>query len=232
MVVIPLAGNSSRFFNAGYDQYKFLLPLGDKTILEHIVSYVPDHIKVAFILRKDHKILDELKSLFCGRANTEFVEINKTKGQLDTVIKGLLSLRVKESDQIIVYNGDTIRKINFDFRNRGKVWLEVFEGEGDHWSFVDRIGEVGRITEKQRISNYCSNGLYSLGTWQSLKKYVRDYAPNDDMELFIAPFMNYLLTQGVLVRSYQCEKEELIFAGTPDEYEQAKLLFGCADSME
>jgi len=225
MVVIPLAGNASRFFDAGYEQFKFLLPLGDKTIIEHIVSYIPEQTKVILILKKDHNILEEVQSLFVGRLNTECVEINNTKGQLDTVIEGLSRLEIKENDQIIVYNGDTIRKKSFNFKGLPEVWLEVFEGDGDHWSFVDSIGEVGRITEKRRISNYCSNGLYSLGSWQSLKKFISAYMPSDDMELFVAPFMNYLLTQGVSIRSYQCNKEDLIFAGTPDEYESAKLLF-------
>lgn len=232
MVVIPLAGNSSRFFNAGYNQFKFFLPLGDKTIIEHIVSFIPNHIKVVFILRKDHKVLDELKSLFVGRVNTEFIEIDNTKGQLDTVIEGLSMLKINGDEKIIVYNGDTIRKKSFDFNDRCEVWLEVFEGEGDHWSFVDSIGEVSRITEKQRISNYCSNGLYSLGRWRSLKNFKSTYEPNDDMELFIAPFMNYLLNQGVPIRSYLCEIQDLIFAGTPDEYERAKSLYGCADFTE
>ena len=225
MVVIPLAGNASRFFDAGYKEFKFLLPLGDMSIIERIVSYIPDQTKVLFILRKEHNTLIALRDLFAHRINTEFVEIDCTGGQLETVFLGVSKLNIQSSEQIVVYNGDTIRKLRFDFNERSEYWLEVFHGKGTHWSFVDRLGDVNKITEKQRISSLCSNGLYSLGSWGVLKKYFNQYNPDDDMELYIAPFMNYLIGKGISVKSYLCKKDDLIFAGTPFEYENAKLLF-------
>lgn len=225
MVVIPLAGNASRFFDAGYTQFKFLLPLGDKTIIERIVSYIPEKTRILFILRRDHEILPVVKELFANRINIECVEVEKTRGQLETVMSGLSKVKIDNTEQIIVYNGDTIRKLSFDFDERSDIWLEVFHGEGTHWSFVDKLGDVNRITEKNRISTLCSNGLYSLGPWAVLSEYYSQYRPDGDIELYIAPFMNFLISQKIKVKAYLCEEADLIFAGTPAEYEKAKLNF-------
>ena len=38
MIVIPMAGMSSRFFKAGYDKPKYMLTAHEKTLFEHSVN--------------------------------------------------------------------------------------------------------------------------------------------------------------------------------------------------
>ena len=37
MIIIPMLGRSSRFFNVGYDKPKYELPLGDETVFSSSV---------------------------------------------------------------------------------------------------------------------------------------------------------------------------------------------------
>ena len=37
-VIIPMAGSSSRFFEAGYKVSKALLPVGNRKMIEHVVN--------------------------------------------------------------------------------------------------------------------------------------------------------------------------------------------------
>jgi dTDP-glucose pyrophosphorylase len=228
MIVISLAGNSSRFFNSGYDLVKYKLPINNKTVIEYILSYVPKSEKLLLILNSKfsdsdyfNKVLSELEFLYF-----KIVEISETKGQLDSVVKGLmLSLDFYNiTESITIYNGDTIRKIHNWTNFPGDGYIETFISSGNHWSFVDKIGSVNIVKEKEKISDYCSSGLYYFKSariiFDNIDKYLCE---NLSTELYIAPFYNTLISQKFDIRSGLVSKKSFIFCGTPVEYENSIL---------
>ena len=219
MIAIPLAGESSRFFNNGYKDFKFFLPLNKLTVIENIISWIPKNEQILFIVLEKHNIKDRLINLFLNSTKKiHVVSIKTSSGQLDSVEKGVRKALKKSyislDDSLIVFNGDTIRKKIFRFNDYGDWWLETFVGEGTHWSFADKLGVVSKITEKIRISNNCSNGLYSLSIVKVFLNLISDYQVKND-EKYVAPFLNYVLSKGYTVRAFNIKKELLDFCGTP-----------------
>jgi NDP-sugar pyrophosphorylase family protein len=236
MIIIPMAGKSSRFFKAGYDIPKYMLPLNGSNVFKEAVGSFKNYFEhdfFLFITRRDYGVEDFVKKecISLGINNFEVVTLDEdTRGQADTVKIGLDKLKIKnDEDEMYVFNIDSIRvnfkKPNAPFFKNTSGYLEVFEDEGEHWSFVEPLKNnyVKRTTEKIRISNLCSNGLYyflSVGLFKQI--FIEFEKNNDYKELFIAPMYNFLIKKNLGVKYLLLEQNQTLFAGTPTEYEQLK----------
>ncbi|HGE4471379.1 TPA: capsular biosynthesis protein, partial [Escherichia coli] len=211
MFVITMAGLSSRFFNAGYTVPKYQLPLHGQTVFYHSINSFHNYFHsddFIFIIRNIFEtsvfIKSECKKL--GIKNFEIITLDKeTRGQAESAYIGLKDINY--TDGIYIFNIDTIRHdyTKPDFINNCDGYLEVFEGEGKHWSFIlpDQNGNVSRTTEKIRISNLCSDGLYYFKD-----KYIFESAFNNAVkknneiagEYYVAPLYNTLIQDGKVIK--------------------------------
>ncbi|GAA5010892.1 glycosyltransferase family 2 protein [Acinetobacter puyangensis] len=224
MFVIPMAGLSSRFFKAGYTVPKYMLELNDITIFEWSVLSFKKYFqsdKFVFILFDHYDTPNFVKEkiIKLGIINYQIIILNKyTLGQADTVYQGIKDI---EEDEIYVFNIDS-RLNNFEklpFQVDG--YLEVFKGEGEHWSFVlpGENNTVLRTTEKQRISDLCSNGLYYFASLEKYKKYfTEELKCFGNNEIYIAPIYNKYIDNGENIKYKIVELKDIDFCGTPIEY--------------
>ncbi|MCE0493749.1 glycosyltransferase family 2 protein [Vibrio salinus] len=238
MIVIPMAGLSSRFFKAGYEKPKYMLEAHGKTLFEHSVqsfSRYFDSIPFLFITRNvfDTKKFVQEKAQKLGIRTFYIVELNSdTRGQADTVFLGLTELfdqDVNIQGSITVFNIDTFRP-GFTFPDeafKGDGYLEVFEGSGDNWSFAKPISDndtqVAETAEKRPISNLCSTGLYHFSSVQDFLDAFQNALnrPKQEWEkgeLYIAPMYNTLIAEGKSIHYHKIDPSEVIFCGVPDEY--------------
>ncbi len=226
---IPMMGRSSRFFGAGYDRPKYELPLRGESLFSHAVrsfqSYFED-ATFAFMVRSDHDseafVRSELARLGIGDARITVLP-GETAGQAETVFLGLRD--VGEDDSLFIFNIDTIRP---GYRipalvERCDGYLEVFQGEGTHWSFVEPgPGQtVLRTTEKDRISDLCCDGLYFFrrkGDFDHAFLEAREADERQGGELYVAPLYNRLIQRGRTILYDPVPIEAIRFSGTPDEY--------------
>lgn len=233
MIVIPMVGKSSRFFNAGYTKPKYMLKLNDSTIFSNVLQsfekYFSEELFV-FLVRSDFDakffVENEVKNL--GIQNYEIkVFEQETQGQAETVFLGLTDI---DSDEpLVIFNIDTFR---FNFQH--PIWvddcdgyLEVFQGEGENWSFVKSgVGNtVIKTTEKEPISNLCSDGLYYFRKKIFFDQAFEESKKNGDTfrgEYYIAPLYNNLIKKGLDIRYSMIERKDVVFCGTPEEYEECK----------
>lgn len=241
MIVFPMSGLSSRFSKAGYLSNKYKLDLYGNSVFHHIVSQFKDSdIKDRFVFIHNGNEFDKnfivqtCKNV--GLKTDEYFIVKlagETRGQAETVFEGIATLEVEDSERLIIYNIDSIRvKFNLprelDFLDVDG-YLEVFKGEGDHWSFalpVDKTSnepfkKVIRVEEKNRISDYCSNGLYYFKSLKIFKEvYNREVEKFDEnRELFVAPLYNILIANNKTVYMREIAVSDTIFCGTPSEYE-------------
>lgn len=231
MIVIPMAGLSSRFFNAGYDRPKYQLPLGNESMFAWSVSSFREYFtldKFIFIYRDvfDNKEFLESEIAKLGILHYELICLNEpTLGQADTVYQALK--QCQEDNEIFIFNIDS-KLLNFikpNWLKKCSGYLEVFDGVGDHWSFVEPKDNlhVLRTTEKERISNLCSNGLYyfdSLKKFNQLVEYSIDNMLFVNNELYIAPLYNLLIADEAPVYYKLIDQSQIEFCGTPNEYNE------------
>jgi hypothetical protein len=231
MFVIPMVGLSSRFFSMGYEVPKYQLPLNTSTVFTHVIeSFRPYYEKdeFYFLCRNDYDadlfIRNELNKIGIKKYKIKTININ-TKGQAETVYIGLKE--VPSTEELYIFNIDTFllkfRKSNFD--NECQGYLEVFHGDGDHWSFVYPGNEekVLSTTEKIRISNLCCNGLYyfkSKEIYDEIFDAERKDKNTINGEFYIAPLYNRIIAMGGQVNYKLVDESDVIACGTPEEYKK------------
>lgn len=236
-IIFPMAGQSSRFFKAGYTQPKYMLDLAGKSLFSRVIGGFEFYFEKAeflFIYRDlqdtGHFISAECAKL--GLKNHQSIELEKeTLGQAHTVMLGLEEAKMGADEELLIFNIDTIRP---DFRlpqnlDRVDGYLEVFEGEGEQWSFVLPSEEgscrVIKTSEKERISHLCSTGLYYFKRASDFMSVFRKMWAQKRLskgEFFIAPMYNELILQGGVVVYEPIAREAVLFCGTPLEYEDLK----------
>ena len=234
MIVIPMAGLSSRFRAAGYDVPKYMLEAGGRSLFEHSVRSFEAYFATEpflFIYRDVQGTADfiarEIARMGIAAAQTVALQA-PTGGQAETVMLGLERADNAAAGPLTIFNIDTIRP-QFRFGptyTEGDGCLEVFRGDGEGWSFVEPDPELQgralRTTEKVRISDLCSTGIYAFRTTALFRDaYATELAASrrQSPELYIAPLYNHLIAQGADIRFDVIAEEDVIFSGVPSEYE-------------
>jgi hypothetical protein len=236
VIVIPMAGNSSRFYKAGYQRPKYELPVGGDTLFALCVNSFAAYFaseRFVFVCRQGLDAEDFVRRE-CGRLgvrNAQCVTLQgATRGQAETVLLGLQEAGAHPAEAMLIFNIDTVRP-GYRFPpacNYADGYLEVFSGEGEHWSFVRPAAAFGNrvaeTTEKRRISNLCCSGLYHFaraadyvdlcaGAIADLDNYCARWG-----ELYVAPLYNAMIAGGAAVSYHEVPREQVIFSGTPEEY--------------
>jgi len=235
--IFPMGGLSSRFTKAGFSVPKFQLDVHGATVFEHSVigfhRYFADH-NFVFAYRGGNEIADFVTEKCLGMGipakNLKLVSLAKvTSGQAETVRIAIDVSAIPDADPIVIFNIDTFQSdyILPDFLADNSVdgYLEVFKASGDHWSFIEPQGadKVLRVTEKIRISEYCSSGLYHFKRAQDFnaafdKTLQKSVADLQGGERYVAPLYNDLIAASADIRYQLVSLDALTFCGTPDEY--------------
>jgi NDP-sugar pyrophosphorylase family protein len=238
MIVFPMAGLSKRFFDAGYEVPKFMLDVHGNSLFWHVMKGFEkyfEHEDFLFVTRNiegvERFITAECKKLLLNRFDVVILD-HETLGQAETVYLGLKYSKLKSEQPLLIFNIDTIRK-NFtypDFLSSGvDGYLEVFEGAGPNWSYVKpRVGTnlVELTTEKVPVSNLCCTGIYYFSSSTIFSDYFEGYrnlasSKYGVKELYVAPMYNLMIEAGLDVRFDLILVDQVVFSGTPDEYDQA-----------
>ena len=233
MIIIPMAGLSSRFFKAGYSQPKYMLKAHNESLFDHAVKSFERYFKnekFLFIARDVYDtpafITERAEAL--GISNFHITVLHEeTRGQAETVALGLEDC--KYEGPITIFNIDTFRpEFNYpEFINDVDGYLEVFKGAGENWSFAQPLLKSGtkvqKTAEKEAISDLCCTGLYYFSSSNVFLKIFYEYTelPKSEWakgELYIAPLYNLLISRGGNIHYNEILREEVIFCGVPSEY--------------
>ncbi|MCK8786373.1 NTP transferase domain-containing protein [Roseomonas sp. NAR14] len=151
MIVIPMAGLSRRFAEAGYDRPKYMLPLGGRSVFAHALASFERYFATGrfLLIARDVDgtagfVARECAALGIRDAATVLLDA-PTAGQAETVALGLERAGIGPAEPLTVFNIDTFRP-GFRFPEarwfaRSDGYLEVFRGGGANWSYV-RPAEV------------------------------------------------------------------------------------------
>jgi NDP-sugar pyrophosphorylase family protein len=234
MIVMPMAGLSSRFTKAGYTLPKYMLKAFDKPLFDYAVESFQAYFQqedFLFICRDIHDT-EAFINARCSALGIKSYQISTltapTEGQAETVALGLKQAQTHDT-AITVFNIDTFRR-NFTFPsfiNDCDGYLEVFEGTGSNWSYAkpesDKSNRVIETAEKNPISNLCSTGLYHFKKASNFLAAFEEAMSNKgglvNNEYYIAPLYNTLIKKGLDIRYDLVPFEDITFCGVPEEYD-------------
>ena len=236
MIVIPMAGRSKRFRDAGYSIPKFMLRAHGQSLFYYSLlsfkNYFSNEIFLFIVLEQDSArsfIISECEKLGIRHSIVELKA--PTVGQADTVAKGLSVMNPDPEESILIFNIDTFRW-NYRYprcviEKKCSGYLEVFIGDGKNWSNVIphafSKNKVARTSEKKNESEFCSTGLYYFETVKFFEIAFNLTLEKCGLalgEVYVAPIYNELIELGHDVRYEVVERDDVVFCGVPSEYEE------------
>ena len=233
-IIMPMAGEGSRFLKEGWTTPKPLIELKGVPLFKRAigsVSIIGAPMKYSFIVRKEHidnYHIDEQIKAILPNANVFFVE-KTTRGAVETCL--IAEPAISEDDAITVMDCD------LEFRSKGYIegisqilrmpaekanggMLVSFESTEPRYSYaeVDDDMIVKRTAEKEVISNHALCGAYFFSTAKGFLNAAHrllDEPVFTKPEYYVSLLYNYLLADGETVRL--STMEEYYSYGTPEE---------------
>jgi NDP-sugar pyrophosphorylase family protein len=227
-ILIPMAGEGSRFAKEGYTFPKPLIDVNGKPMIQVVVENLDFDAEYIFVVRKEHlKKYEGLeKTLYrITNNNCKIVEIDSlTEGAACTALlaKNLIDcdddLLIANSDQVIEYSS-----VNFKtLKTMTNVDAIVFTFNSVHpkWSFVktNSRGIVSEVAEKLPISDIATCGIYWYKKGSDFVKYAERMIEKNirvNNEFYIAPVYNELILDKKTLIPYFVH--EMYGIGTPED---------------
>lgn len=236
-IVMPMAGEGSRFAKAGWATPKPLIELDGQPLFKHAISSVAAEgivMKYSFIVRHEHIErygIDKGIKSFLPDANV-FSVMKTTRGAVETCL--MAESAIADDDAVIVMDCDLeFRSVKFieiikrilslpaDEANGGA--LVSFESDQPKYSYAE-VGEDGlvvRTAEKEVISHHALCGAYFFSTGKRFKQIAHQLLDEPDFkkpEYYVSLLYNYILADGEKV--YLAPMEEYYSYGTPEELQR------------
>lgn len=228
-----MAGEGSRFVNAGWTTPKPLIPLEGKPLFLHAIDSVKIpgiNLKYSFIVRQEHidkYNLDKNIKAILPDANI-FSVLKTTRGAVETCL--MAQSAISPDDAVIVMDCDLEFSSN-QFNAFIKTALEQspteakggalvsFESDSSKYSYaeIDGNGRVIRTAEKEVISNHALCGAYFFSSAKEFLEKANELvnAPMEKPELYVSLLYNKLLADGSPV--FLAPMEHYRSFGTPEE---------------
>lgn len=233
-IVMPMAGEGSRFAKAGWTTPKPLIELRGIPLFQRAIGSVAIdgvEMKYSFIVRQEHidnQHIDRLIKDILPSARV-FSVLKTTRGAVETCL--VAEPAIDDEDAVVVMDCD------LEFRSRRYNELVAaalavpadeadggalvsFESDNPRYSYaqVDDEGRVLRTAEKEPISSHALCGAYFFGSGKVFKRIAHqllDDGTHGKPEFYVSLLYNYLLAEGKVVRL--ATMEEYYSYGTPEE---------------
>lgn len=240
-IIIPMSGISKRFIDAGYSIPKYLLPVGEKTIISHVVDMFPGKNEFTFICNEDHLARQDLDLKNYLRKlvpNCKVFSIKPHKmGPVYALYKIIESIR-DEEPVIINYCDfscywDFEEFCNFVQDNCCDGAIPAYRGFHPHnfgstnYAYIKHNrGEATDIAEKkpftsEKSNEFASSGTYFFKSGNLLKKSI-DFVFNNNLqvggEYYCSLLYKYFFKNNLKVNVY--ELQHFYQWGTPNDYEE------------
>lgn len=230
-IVIPMAGQGSRFAKAGYEKPKPFIDVNGKPMIVRVLENLayPD-ARYILIARKEH--MDKEKELVAEiekEFNAIFIPIDKlTEGTACTVLYA--RKYINNNEPLLIANSDQIVDMNIadfidDCINRnldGSILTFIDKYSDPKWSFVklDENSLVIEVKEKVVISEYATVGIYFYTKGKDFVDASIDMIIENDRvnnEFYTCPTYNYAIKEGSKIGIYNIEFEQMHGIGIPED---------------
>ena len=228
-IIIPMAGEGSRFRERGYSFPKPLIPVQNKTMIQVVVESLGIEGRYIFLCRAEHLkayAVEPMLKLFVKEF--AIVEVpGLTQGAACTVL--LAKELINTEDELVIANSDQwirwdpSRFLTYLRQEKADGGIVTFHATHPKWSYakLDPQGyAVTEVAEKVPISTNATVGIYYFrqgrmfvrGAEEMIRKNVRT-----NNEFYVCPVYNELIAQGLKILHYPIE--EMWGLGTPEDLE-------------
>lgn len=228
---MPMAGEGSRFKNAGWTTPKPLIELKGKPLFVRAIESVKVDgapMKYSLIVRQEH--IDEYginNGIEAILPDANIYSVQKTtRGAVETCL--VAETGIADDDAVVVmdcdleFRSEAYRKIIEEClkdENATGGALVSFESDLPKYSYaeIDGNGNVVRTAEKEVISNHALCGAYFFASGKEFKEVAHQLldAPMEKPEFYVSLLYNRLLAQGDTVKLAPMEMYHSY--GTPEE---------------
>ncbi len=225
-IVIPMAGEGTRFRDRGYSFPKPLIPVQNKTMIQVVIESLALDGHYIFLCRREHLeqyAIEAMLRLFVN--DFEIVEVGGlTEGAACTVL--LARNKIDNDDEMIIANSDqwirwnSSRFLSYMREKNVDGGILTFHSTHPKWSYakVDSEGLVTEVAEKTPISTHATAGVYYFrhgklfvnGADDMIRKNIRT-----NNEFYVCPVYNQVIKSGAKVIYYPVE--EMWGLGTPED---------------
>ena len=237
-IIMPMAGEGSRFRNAGWTTPKPLIEVEGKALFMRALESVTipgATMKYSFIVRQEHidnYAIDRMIREILPEADI-FAVRETTRGAVETCM--VAEQNIGDDEAIVVMDCDLeFRSIDYislitealstpsEKANGGA--LVSFRSTLPKYSYaeIDEAGNVLRTAEKEPISDHALCGAYFFSSGREFKNAARDLinAPvMEKPEFYVSLLYNRLLATGSTVRLAEMELYKSY--GTPEELQSS-----------
>lgn len=230
-IIMPMAGEGSRFRNAGWTTPKPLIELKGKPLFVRAIESVKVDgapMKYSLIVRQEHIDdygIDKGIREILPEAMVYSVE-RTTRGAVETCL--IAEQGIADDDAVVVmdcdleFRSEAYKHIIEDCLNKDDATggaLVSFESDQPKYSYaeVDANGNVVRTAEKEVISSHALCGAYFFASGKEFKEAAHALlnAPMEKPEFYVSLLYNRLLAKGDTIKL--APMEEYYSYGTPDE---------------
>lgn len=233
-IIMPMAGEGSRFLKEGWMTPKPLILLHGMPLFKRAIGSVHAdgiQMKYSFIVRQNHIDeygIDKGIQSFLPEAKVFSVQ-QTTRGAVETCL--MAESAIDDNDAIVVMDCDLefrskrfIELIKAALATSGEEAeggaLVSFESDSPKYSYaeIDENNVVLRTAEKEVISDHALCGAYFFSSGKRFKEVAHQLMNEQNFakpEYYVSLLYNYLITAGEKV--YLAPMEEYYSYGTPEE---------------
>ena len=229
-ILIPMAGEGSRFKQAGFTFPKPLIEVNGKPMIQQVVENLDFDANYIFLVRKRHLEDFQLKQLLDIITNNRatIVEVESlTEGAACTTLlaKDFINndeeLLIANSDQVVEYSLENFNSLR-RFTNIDSM-VFTFRAVHPKWSFIkiNSRGVAIEAAEKNPISDIATCGIYYYRKGSDYVKYANQMIDKNirvNNEFYVCPVYNELIADGKILIPFFVHKMQGL--GTPEDLEK------------
>lgn len=229
-VVIPMAGEGSRFRDAGFTTPKPLIDVRGLPMVAAVIRDLNIDAQFIFIVKQEHEQQYNLSTML--KLMVPGCEICHVSGKQEGAATTILQIRplIDNQNHLLIVNSDQMwswqANTFYHYVTQSKLdgSIVVFEDptKDPKWSFarLDENQLVVEVAEKQPISTLASAGIYYWSHGSDFVHYAEQMvAANDRIngEFYVAPVYNYAIRDSKRFNTFNIER--FWPTGTPAELE-------------
>lgn len=233
-IVIPMAGKSARFFEAGFRMPKYLLPLtpkeGNITMIEGAVNTLHMEGQLIFIIQRDHTIYG-IDTFLREKYPTSIILYLEryTGGCVESVYEAAKAyinndnpLVISNCDQYLEWDSSDFLRVCRQPEVDGCVLTYFADTTKNSYCRVDSNGKCLEFKEKSVISPHSLVGVHYWKRGKDFIEAAEDMLTNDVRdagEYYVSISYNYLVKKGKYITHKAMAKGEVYHSiGVPETY--------------